>query len=124
MASKNQLDDASSIFLLAAELQNSMEAAIALSQSTGKTKIESKPLITNTAKIRFKHLAFGTRPTKNILPLVSIVIPVFNKVSTTLSCLEQLSRQISKYEFEVIVVDNASIDLTSQLVGAIPGIKY
>ena len=43
--------------------------------------------------------------------LITICIPVFNKINFTLSCLKDLFRQSEK-EVEVIVVDNASTDNT------------
>jgi GT2 family glycosyltransferase len=41
---------------------------------------------------------------------VSIVIVSFNTAGFTLRCLKSISEQIKEYEYEVIVVDNASTD--------------
>lgn len=46
----------------------------------------------------------------------SIVIPVFNKAAFTLQCLLSLLDEIDLRESEVIVVDNASIDNTAQVL--------
>ena len=47
------------------------------------------------------------------LPMTSIVIPVYNKVSFTQSCLEQLSTTLPHdFNGEIIVVDDASSDET------------
>jgi GT2 family glycosyltransferase len=45
-------------------------------------------------------------------PLVSIVIPVFNKCDLTVQCLHTLAKVTSHIPHEVIVVDNASTDAT------------
>jgi GT2 family glycosyltransferase len=47
-------------------------------------------------------------------PLVSIVIPVFNKCELTLQCLDAIARVGARAPFEVIVVDDASSDATPQ----------
>ncbi|MDB6129072.1 MAG: hypothetical protein JWM04_179, partial [Verrucomicrobiales bacterium] len=48
-------------------------------------------------------------------PLVSIVIPVFNKSHLTRCCLKNIERHTST-PYEVIVVDNASIDETKEML--------
>ncbi|HMP85566.1 MAG TPA: glycosyltransferase family 2 protein [Candidatus Paceibacterota bacterium] len=45
---------------------------------------------------------------------VSIIIPVYNQLKYTQKCLESIFLHGSKYEFEVIVVDNASTDGTAE----------
>ncbi len=44
--------------------------------------------------------------------IVSIIIPVFNRLEYTQKCLESIFKFGSKYTFEIIVVDNASSDGT------------
>ncbi len=44
--------------------------------------------------------------------LVSIVIPVYNKLEFTKKCLESISRNSADSNYEIIVVDNASTDGT------------
>ncbi|MDD3051607.1 MAG: glycosyltransferase [Candidatus Cloacimonetes bacterium] len=46
--------------------------------------------------------------------LVSIIIPVWNKVDLTRQCLENLFRNTEYPNYEVIVVDNASTDKTAE----------
>ena len=41
---------------------------------------------------------------------VSIIIPIYNKKKYTQACLESIFKFGSKYEFEIIVVDNGSTD--------------
>jgi hypothetical protein len=38
-------------------------------------------------------------------PEISVVIPVFNQLRSTLSCIHSLVRHASKYSFEIVVVD-------------------
>jgi len=43
-------------------------------------------------------------------PVVSIIIPTFNNLPLTQSCLESLAKTSSASNFEIVVVDNASAD--------------
>jgi GT2 family glycosyltransferase/glycosyltransferase involved in cell wall biosynthesis len=54
-------------------------------------------------------------------PIVSIVIPVFNKVDLTRQCLESLIQNTPGELFEVVVVDNASSDATPELLAGLGG---
>ena len=56
------------------------------------------------------------------IPLVSIVIPVFNQSHYTFNCLDSL-KSIQSIEYEVIVVDDASTDNTQKILSDISGIK-
>ena len=56
-------------------------------------------------------------------PLVSIVIPAWNKWSYTRRCLESLEATRADVPYEVIVVDNASTDETATALPAIPGVR-
>lgn len=47
---------------------------------------------------------------------VSIIIPVFNKLETTLKCVEHLRKQNKGSAFELIIVDNASTDNTPDVL--------
>ena len=57
-----------------------------------------------------------------VAPQVSIIIPVFNKWSFTLQCLQSLLNHTT-IPYEVIVVDNASSDETPAGLAAISGIR-
>jgi GT2 family glycosyltransferase len=48
------------------------------------------------------------------IPRVSIVIPVYNKVLYTLNCLASILEQTSGVAYEVIVVDDHSVDATAE----------
>jgi GT2 family glycosyltransferase/glycosyltransferase involved in cell wall biosynthesis len=54
-------------------------------------------------------------------PLVSIVIPLFNKVEYTARCLGALSEVTPEELYEVVLVDNASTDATGELLGLLDG---
>ncbi|HQT92385.1 MAG TPA: glycosyltransferase, partial [Candidatus Kryptobacter bacterium] len=49
-------------------------------------------------------------------PLISIVIPVYNKLDFTEKCLESIRKNVRYPNYEVIVVDNASVDGTREFV--------
>jgi GT2 family glycosyltransferase/CDP-glycerol glycerophosphotransferase (TagB/SpsB family)/glycosyltransferase involved in cell wall biosynthesis len=51
---------------------------------------------------------------ENIDPLVSIIIPVWNKVALTKQCIENLTKNTSYSNYEIIIVDNNSTDETPQ----------
>ncbi len=48
--------------------------------------------------------------------LVSIVIPVFNRLDMTRPCIEAIHRETAAGTFEIIVVDNASSDGTAEFL--------
>lgn len=57
--------------------------------------------------------------------LVSIVIPVFNKIAFTRQCLERLQRHATNGPaFEVIIVDNASTDGTQAFFESAPPLAF
>lgn len=57
-------------------------------------------------------------------PLVSIVIPVFNKWPYTAACLRSLMAAETRASFEVIVVDDHSTDETGQRLQQIEGVNH
>jgi GT2 family glycosyltransferase len=116
------------IFALAAELQARIEADAAKAD-TGQQP--SRPInssgmraMLEEARKRLRtYLRRSSSWADAAHPEVSIVIPAFNKAEYTMRCLESLSRQASKYSFEVVLVDNHSTDLTPQLTGIVPGLR-
>ena len=53
-------------------------------------------------------------------PEVSIVIPVYNQIRSTLSCIESVVRHQSRVSFEIVVVDDCSTDVTVTACKSIP----
>jgi glycosyltransferase involved in cell wall biosynthesis len=51
---------------------------------------------------------------------VSVIVPTYNNQATIRSCLDSLSNQQFKGEYEVIVVDDASTDDTVSIVSSYP----
>lgn len=51
-------------------------------------------------------------------PLVSVVIPAYNEEEHILRPLLSISRNVSKFSFEIIVVNNNSTDRTEELIRA------
>jgi GT2 family glycosyltransferase/glycosyltransferase involved in cell wall biosynthesis len=55
-------------------------------------------------------------------PLISIIIPVFNKFQYTYCCLKCIHDNPGKYTREIIVIDDCSTDETSDMLPRIKGI--
>lgn len=64
----------------------------------------------------YTRLAFNN--TK--LPIVSIVLVVYNRAELTLACLKTL-QEITDLTIEIIIIDNASTDRTSELLNKLYG---
>ena len=57
-------------------------------------------------------------------PVVSVIIPVFNKWEYTFKCLMAVATNTRDVAHEVIVVDNASSDDTAQALPLLDGIRF
>jgi O-antigen biosynthesis protein len=57
-------------------------------------------------------------------PQASIVVPVYNHLEHTLTCLRALAMQPQRHRFEVIVVDDCSQDASGEVLPTIPGLRY
>ena len=66
-------------------------------------------------------LCLNFAPTEN--PLVSIILPVYNQYRMTLYCLQSLLQHSGDVEYEVIVADDASSDLTASISERVSGIR-
>lgn len=60
---------------------------------------------------------------RSVEPRVSIVIPVYNEYRMTIFCLRSLLSNTIGVDYEVILADDASTDLTSTIVERIKGIE-
>jgi GT2 family glycosyltransferase len=125
---KNPSSENFGVYEIAAELDAEMrKASSAGSHSKAQSSAGSTPKRTIDVRLIKKQLLERINSLwypVAIKPEVSIIIPVHNKISFTFACLESLSRQKSRYSFEIVIVDNASSDATTQLISPIPGIKY
>ena len=77
-----------------------------------KFKKENVKLIEND--MDDKHLKINRKKIKN--PKCSIIIPVYNKLNLTCSCIESLYKNTDSAIFEIILVDNASNDGTENYI--------
>jgi glycosyltransferase involved in cell wall biosynthesis len=57
-------------------------------------------------------LPYTTKDDEMILPVVSIIIPVYNALHMTQACLASVYRETKDVAFEVVLIDNASEDNT------------
>lgn len=56
-------------------------------------------------------------------PLVSIIIPVYGKIDYTLHCLTSIACNLPEFPFELIIVDDCSLDQSSIILSAVKGIR-
>jgi O-antigen biosynthesis protein len=79
-----------------------------------KKNIFAEPTLDNLHEIFFPA-------TKS--PLISIIVPVHNKFEYTFACLKSIAEETHAIDYEVIVVDDLSSDLTEKIEKYILGIK-
>ena len=56
-------------------------------------------------------------------PLVSIIIPVYNQYRMTVSCLQSIVAHTQGIDYEVIIADDCSTDLTTSITERISGLS-
>lgn len=58
-------------------------------------------------------------------PVVTVVIPVYNKLGVTMQCLQSIADTwFETLAVQIVVVDDASTDRTSQVLDKLPGLHY
>jgi GT2 family glycosyltransferase/glycosyltransferase involved in cell wall biosynthesis len=57
-------------------------------------------------------------------PRASVIVPVYNQLAHTLTCLRALANQAQRTAFEVIVVDDCSSDASAELLPQVRGLRY
>lgn len=66
-------------------------------------------------------LNFSTITSKN--PVVSVVIPIFGNIQFTMNCLRSIFKYSPEVDFEIIVVDDCSLDKSANIISQIKGIS-
>ncbi|MFG1466454.1 glycosyltransferase [Xanthobacter sp. DSM 24535] len=85
--------------------------------------IYSKNMSTSQIAFAIDDLSGRTLPnTPSPTPFISIIIPVYGQISFVLSCLDSLARHKSRYNFEIIIMDDASPEETG--TGFLEGISW
>ncbi|MEO6292390.1 MAG: class I SAM-dependent methyltransferase [Burkholderiaceae bacterium] len=57
-------------------------------------------------------------------PTVSIIIPVYGQIDYTLRCLASIAEHSTQVSFEVIVVDDCSLDTSASILPKVNGIRF
>ena len=64
-------------------------------------------------------------PEENVLPKVSIIIPVYNQIRFTLACLHSIFAHVDRQDYEIIISDDRSIDQTPDVFeNNFPRVRY
>ncbi len=92
-----------------------------LSYLAKQRRLPEKPVLPALQGERVRPEEIRLAAVKN--PRVSIVIPVYNQLSLTLSCLRSLAETTPPL-YEVIVVDDASTDETPETLPRVENLRY
>jgi GT2 family glycosyltransferase len=106
--------------------------ADAIDKKLGNRNIEVKGRYQNLAskantlldKIKTEKSSVKIAFPSVIDPEVSIIIPVFNHIEYTLTCLTSIYNNTNSLLYEVIIVDDNSNDATKNISEQIKGLKY
>ena len=96
------------------------------SQTPVETNTAEKPGVTEPIKeTDYSTLASGLKVKTSSLPVISVVIPVFNKFTYTFNCLRSIQDVLadSDLNVEIIVVNDQSTDDTAKILAQIKGIR-
>lgn len=78
-----------------------------------KVKLENIDIVSELSRI----------PTSSN-PLVSIIIPVYGKLEYTVQCLASIAVNPPKVPFEIIIIDDCSLDATPNLLASIENLVF
>ncbi len=87
-------------------------------------KLRTRPDLIQPDKDGVYKLISNIRFDYHEQPLVSIVIPVYNRVEYTACCLSSIYKHCPDCRFEIIVIDDGSTDDTEEIISSISGILY
>lgn len=74
-------------------------------------------LVTDERDNQSRGISTGdSRQTRETVPSIYVVIPVFNRVALTRNCLMRLGKVIWRGKLEILVVDDGSTDGTDQML--------
>lgn len=77
-----------------------------------------------SAKVSHVPVGTGIPPLATVAePEVSVIIPAYNNWEVTATCLRSLALDTSAVQYEVIVVDDASTDVTRELLTMVEGVQ-
>lgn len=62
-------------------------------------------------------------PSPGEAPSITVIVPVFNELATTIECLLSLSQTSGGLTFEVIVANDASTDRTQEVLSQVPNLR-
>lgn len=77
------------------------------------------PQTESTNPADYKHFSVST----SLHPKVSIIIPVYNQFHYTYACLKSIAVNSGEVPYEVLIANDCSTDLTTQLEEIIGGVK-
>ena len=60
----------------------------------------------------------------NLVPTVSIILPVFNHIQLTIECLMSIANSDNTVNYEIIIADDCSTDDTFKILKFVKNIKY
>jgi O-antigen biosynthesis protein len=90
-----------------ARMQKSVPQVAMAEIAEGQLAGQARDLV---EQIRYTFAPLYFEPSNE--PVVSVIIPVYNKFSTTYNCLKSISEALPKRGFEIIIVDDCSDDET------------
>lgn len=99
----------------------SEELNVSASQTAASVLLEDQPVVCEHLKL--EHLQDRLVLPRSDSPLVSIIIPAYNKIDYTYRCLNSLAANLSaSVQIEIMVVDDCSTDETYPVLRQVEGL--